>query len=413
MFDPRRALFYFRNIALAGLLTVGLWLLVSLTAVCLSFPLGFRPWPRSWLDLAWPVLLGMIPGLTALGIGWQVAGRFVRSLYGLEKDQEGRAFLSTRLLGQMSGGPYLVIKECRIATGSNVVRKVGGPCGLVLYNDSAVVLERAGKLTRVFRGSHDPRSFPLPPPRLAPFEKVWDIIDLRPQRWEFKVSAITQDGIPISYKADVRFQIGDKQEDIFKAATCKWIREAWRSEPDRVMNWIKLVVIGDTEGTLRLILARYTLDELIKPECRAAVREELENSLRQSTTRLGAKILSVALGDIELQGQILQQWMATWQAERAREVEKTIAEGKAMGDRIAMQARAEIRTAMLTNTARMFAEMAQRGQQVSRNFVVLSFIDMIKRTAHMREIYLPDDIVKTLTMLEDRFKIPPGSSKQT
>ncbi len=408
MFDPRRAISYLGKLALAGLFIPGLWLFVSLVAVYLSFQLGLRPWPRSWLDLGGPVVLGMLPGLTALWIGWRVAGRFVRSLYGLEKDKEGRAFLSTRLLGQMSGGPYLVIKESKIATGNPVIRKIGGPCGLVLYNDSAVVLERAGKLTRVFRGSSQPPfTGLLPAPRLEPFEKVWDIIDLRPQRWEFKVSAITHDGIPISYKADVRFQVGDKQEDIFKAATCKWIREAWRSEPDRVMTWIKLVVIGDTEGTLRSILARYTLDELIKPECRAAVREELENSLRQSTTRLGAKILSVALGDIELQGKILQQWIDTWQAERAREVEKTIAEGQAMGDRIAMQARADIRTFMLVQTARMFAEMAQRGQRISKNFVVLGFIDMIKRTAHMRDIYLPDDIVKTLTMLEDRFKTGP------
>ena len=403
MFDPRRALVYFVKIALAGLLVVGLWFLFSLGAVYLSFQLGIRPWPTSFLGLGGPVLLGMIPGLTALWIGWQVAGRFVRSLYGLEKDKEGRAFLSTRLLGQMSGGPYLIIKEGRISGGSNVVRKVGGPCGLVLYNDSAVVLERAGRLTRVFRGSHVP-PFPLPPPRLAPFEKVWDIIDLRPQRWEFKVSAITQDGIPIKYNADVRFQVGDKEEDIFKAATCKWIREAWRTEPDRVMSWIKLVVIGDTEGTLRSILARYTLDELIRPECRAAVREELENSLRQSTTRLGAKILSVALGDIELKDRVLQQWIDTWQAERAREEAKTIAEGKALGDKIAMEARAEIRTAMLTHTARLFAEMARQGQRISKNLVVLSFIDMIKRTASARSIYLPDDIVKTLNLLESRFK---------
>lgn len=371
----------------------------------MSYQLGIRPAPQSLLvDVGVPVLLGAIPGLAALRVGWWGTGRFVRSLYELESNGEGQSFLGTCLFGQLTGGPYLVVKEAKIAVGSEAMKKIGGPGGLVLYNDSAVVLERAGKLTRVFRGSATP-PFPLPPPRLEPFEKVWDVIDVLPQRWVFKVSAITQDGIPIKYNADVRFRVGDTDEDIFRAATCKWIRDAWRTEPDRLMTWPKRVIIAETEGALRSILARYTLDELIEPDRRKAVRSELEKSLNKSVPKLGVKILHVALGDIELKDQVVQQWLETWRAERAREEEKTVELGRTEAERIKEQARNEVRTSMLIYTARMFAKIAKSDKKdVPRGFIVLSFVDMIKRTTTARRMYLPDDVVRTLNMLEKKFK---------
>lgn len=406
MFDPKRALAFLRKF-LAIYLTVLLApFVLSVLAVYGAVQLGLRPWPSSLLDIGLPILMGMAPILAAVWAVWWTAGRFMRSLYGLAKDKDGRGYLNTILMGQFSGGPYLVVKEGRVATGSEAVRKIGGPGALVIYNDSAVVLERAGILTQVIRGTATP-PFPLPPPKLKPFEKVWDVIDLRPQRWVFKVSAITQDGIPITYAADIGFQIGDTNDDVFTAATCKWVREAWRTEPDRLMTWTKRVIIGDTEGALRSILARYTLDDLLDADRRDEVRNELKRSLTASVPKLGAKILHVELGDIEVEDKVIQQWTAAWQAERRREVARTLAEGTAAGRRIREQTRIAVRTSMLADTAKMFAEIAARGQRVSRGFIILSFIDMVKRTASTRSFYLPDDIVKTLDMLEKRFGNPP------
>jgi len=397
MFRPTQALAYLGRIASAYLAIIGFVAFLSFAAVYLSRQPGIPLRAESLLlDLGLPALLGAIPGLAALWIAWRTAGRFVHTLYGLESIEQGQGFLSTRFFGHPSAGPYLIVKEGKVASGNDAVKKIGGPGSLVIYNDSAVVLERAGQLTRVKRG---PGILPL-----EPFEKAWDIIDLRPQRWDFPVSAITYDGIPITYHADVSFQVGDTDSDIFKAATCKWVRDAWRTEPDRLMTWTKRVVIGDMEGSLRAILALHTLDDLLDPGCRREVREELERRLTNAAPGLGVKILRVALGDIKLRDRVLQQWTKTWQTERTREIEKALAEGRAMSDRIAMQARAEVRTSMLAYTARMFASVTERGDKLSKGFVVLSFVDMIKRTASSRQLYLPDDIMKTLDMLEKRFK---------
>ena len=90
-----------------------------------------------------------------------------------------------------------------------MVEKIGGPATLIVYANSAVVLEQAGRLTRIFRG---PETL-----KLKPFERVWDVLDLRPQSWPFEVNARTKDGIPIKYEANVQFQLAEGDEAVFKS----------------------------------------------------------------------------------------------------------------------------------------------------------------------------------------------------
>jgi len=147
------------------------------------------------------VLLNMVPGLVAVVVVCWLAASFVQSLYGLRSRREGWGFLTRSLFGLSGLQPFLIIREGTIqGDEAHVLRRVGGPGGLVIFNDSAVVLERAGRLTRV-AGS----GFAY----LEPFEKVWDAIDLRPQRWNFAVEAMTQEGIPVTCHADVSFKIDD------------------------------------------------------------------------------------------------------------------------------------------------------------------------------------------------------------
>ncbi len=389
MFRLDRAVKYFGNVFLK-LSLLSLFPVLSGLAI-----LPLYPEAKPLLVLA-VLLLGWL--LLWLG-GWHVAARFVKALYRLKSLRQARAFLKYRVFGRMSFAPYLIIREGKIIFGEDILKKIGGPGGLVIHQDTAVVLEQGGKLTRVIRGPGFPH--------LAPFEKVWDVLDLRPQRWVFPVSAITYDGIPITYDADVRFQIGDTEEDIFKAATCKWIRDAWRTEEDRLMIWTRRVIIGETEGVLRSILARYTLDQLIDAECRQAVRDELEQRLEAIAPGLGVKILHVVLGDIKLKGQVLQQWLETWRAERERERSKTIVEGQAERARTLEAARTEARRRMLDRTAEDLNEMAKRGEKLSSRLVVLSFIEMLKRTALEQSLYSPENMIRTLEML--RRKIEMGA----
>ena len=193
-------------------------------------------------------------------------------------------------------------------------------------------------------------------------------------------------------------------EAVFKAATSKWIREADRTEPDRLLTWTKRVVIGDTEGTLRSILARYPLDQIIDPATRREIQAELEESLRRSVPSVGAKITRVALGDIKLEDEVIQQWIEKWQAEGQRRSMELEARGQAARISIEANARLQAQVKMIANTAKAFASMARYGEEIPSRFVILRFIDMIKRTsvAMLGKLYLPHDVMRTLRMLEGR-----------
>ncbi|MBU0494046.1 MAG: SPFH domain-containing protein, partial [Chloroflexi bacterium] len=265
-------------------------------------------------------------------------------------------------------------------------------------NDSAIVLEQAGRLTRVKRGSGVVR--------LEPFERVWNTLSILPQRWSFDVTAITQDGIPITYPADIHFQIGDTDEDIFKAATSTWIRDANRTEPDRLMTWDKRIIIGYTEGVLRSILALYTLDQLIDAEQREAVRAELETRLQRAVPNVGAKILQVNLGDIKMQDKepvplqqwIQEQWIQAWQVKHDSDITIRLAEGMARGTELEEQARLEIHTDRLDHTTRIMEELARSGAHVP-HFILLSLVERIERMRYERGYFLPENLLHLLGSL--------------
>jgi regulator of protease activity HflC (stomatin/prohibitin superfamily) len=216
--------------------------------------------------------------------------------------------------------------------------QIGGPGHLIVYNDTAVVLEKAGRLTRVESGGF---------PCLEPFERIYEVIDLRPKQYNYRVSAITQDGIPIHWDVKVRYQIdqGDKEptpedpypfsEDaVLNAATRKWHREpSWRFGQD--MDWEGMVVVSRAEGALRSILARYTLDRLIgvRPGEEQAVREEIQGKLKgkldTEAPNFGAKILEVRLDNLGVEDHVTQQWIKAWKSRWQRWAAGRLAPGEA------------------------------------------------------------------------------------
>lgn len=326
---------------------------------------------------------GMLPGVVGILAALLLCANLVNAFFGLESG--GWEFLIHRLFGRPGFSPYLIIGGGEIVMGGESVKQRGGPAGIVLRQDSAVILEAGGVLTRVIRGPGFPH--------LQPFETIWDIIDLRPQRWPFKVSAITHDGIPITYEVAIKFQVGPTNDDILKAATCKWIRDAWRSEPDRVMDWPKRVVIGETEGTMRnKILALYDLDELLEAHVRQQIRRELFETLKATAERdFGVEIMEVTLQDVTFQGQVLEEWAKTWKMQRDLEVAKIESEERVQEMKLVERARSQVRQEMLDSTVKTLNAMAQQRKSVPVDYVLLSFIDMVEHTAANQKLFIPED----------------------
>ncbi len=337
---------------------------------------------------------GMVPGIVVIVTALLLCTNLVNAFFGLEGG--GWQFLKHRFFGRPGFSPYLIVGGGKIVMGVDSVKKRGGPAGIVLRQDSAIVLESGGALTRVIRGP----GFPT----LEPFEKIWDIIDLRPQWWPFKVSAVTRDGIPITYEVAVKFQVGPTDADILSAATCKWIRDAWRTEPDRLMDWSKRLIIGDTEGVMRnRILARYNLDELLDVHVRQRIRQDLFEILKAGAAQnLGIEIMEVVLQDATFQGQVLDEWAKTWKMQRDLEVAKIEADERLQEIKLVERARSQVRQEMLNGAVKTLNAMTKRRKNVPIDYVLLSFIDMVEDIAAAQKVFIPEDnLVKLENIKKD------------
>jgi hypothetical protein len=362
-----------------------------------------------------------------------LAGWFVLPLQ--EPGQRADAIKSVLTFALGTNYPYHVIEDrneiiaSRPDNDDHVLRRIGGPGGILVYNDSAVVLERAGKLTRVVRGP----AFAF----LERFEKVYDVVDLRPQNWVYPVSALTREGIPITCGADVTFQIDDGGQPsstktvypalegaVLKAATCKWVREADRFEDE--LDWAGRVVISNTEGTLRTLLARTRLDELVpvpfrrrqSTAKRMEIQQQLEATLRASVPALGAKSTRVYLGDIETGEEVSQQWEDIWRAEWRRWATRQIALGKARRIQVLEEARIQAHVKLLERVAAAFKNLAKGGVPLSSSALALRFIEALQRTDELtawEKIYLPSQSWETLERVREAIlrtggPPPPGGS---
>ncbi len=354
------------------------------------------------------VLLGLLPMLLVALAAFWIAARFVQRFYALPKFRDSMDLFEYLLTERPEIPPTVSLaRQGKIQHGDVILERYGGPGEMFVTSDSAVIFEKAGKITRLVRG-----------PALVEvdhFEKVWDVLELRPHRWVFSVGAITRDGIPITYDTDVRFQIDltgtpeEQEAAIWKAATCKWIRDAWRTEPDRLMIWPKRVIISATEGNMRTILARYDLDQLLDEAYRAEIQQALITALTPAVGGMGVRLLGVELGNIKLGEQILQQWIATWRAEKERAMHVRIAEGMAHRARVLEEARTSMQKQILgeaANTALNLRQNAPASSMSRSQGGSASSVSVDEAKQELRRQMLSDLIARLQKALDNDEPLP-------
>ncbi|MBN2002148.1 MAG: SPFH domain-containing protein [Anaerolineae bacterium] len=347
------------------------------------------------------VPLGTLPGLIAVGVAFMAGARFTKGVYALDEWGQALRFVIFRAFGRPSQKkPHMRIEPDGSIVGDAALQKTGGPGLLILRKDNnhAVVFEKAGKLSRVVL----PPAFAV----MEPFEKVWAIIDLRPQNWPYKVDAVTRDGIKITYEVEVQFQIGrldengvfqpPTEEEVFKAAIAKWIRDDNRSEPDRLMIWTKRVMIGTVEGAFRGFLERQRLNDLLDISLRNKILAELKVKASAGVAQFGAVIHDITLRNVTFGDKALGAWFEEWQTRRDTEVQKVLVEGRIRRIRERERARNRLRKDMLNKTSTILKNLAEREglplEKVTETYVLLSFIEMIRSASS-----------DTMPMMPERF----------
>ncbi len=400
-----------------------------------------------------------LAALAALAVIPWLASHFIHTLYGTKNLKEAYDFLDRNVFGMQGMQPIIIVKEGHVAVGAGSLHdRVGGRALVIVYNDSAVVVEKGGQLVHV---TGPVFGF------LKRFERFWEVVDLRHQRWPFTVGAMTKEGIPVACDADITFKIDDRFTDekgnvrtkapvtiadsmtvdaaidaelakagigkplpytdtaVFKAATSIWVRIRQPNHSEQLRKWTGRVLMSEVEGALRGILFQYRLDELMRPSGpgrkhpRKEIQEKLERKLRDTLTvqnKIGARVLRVDLGQIDVdrgdeEKKISAQWRDVWQAGWEQRAAESQTEGEVeLGRLQAAQAQARAETLLLLADAiRPYA-----GHQDERSAYTLStrFVDTLWQISSSPEIrdLIPPETMQTLDELETM--LDRGEEKQ-
>jgi len=419
--------------------TLGAILLVAVTIglaseICLqAFTLGPGGFASDYVSLRATFSLALVSLQVALSIvGALVAApvlvaHFLHDLHGTSTVNEAHDRLNQLLFGALGVRQKVSVKQGKVASEeNNVVERVGGPASLTVYGDSAVVTEQGGSLKRVLTaGTHS----------LDRYERIWETVDLRPQRWVREVFALTKEGIPISCDVDVLFRINASVENqgpehrasstgnqatVLRAAASTWVRKDGKIT--QTINWTERVA-ALVENALRDILATYRLDWLIKaPQSgqehpRDEIHERLEVTLEGHLDRLGVELLDVDLGQMQVKVQdedgdedqqtsdtlsdiISGQWIDAWHADWKAQALTSRAEGEAELLRMDT-ARIEAQAEMIIGLAEILQPMVTDESASEPYVLALRLVEALRWMSYdpSTRDYMPPEAMRTLKRL--------------
>jgi hypothetical protein len=373
----------------------------------------------------------MVPGVLALAGVLVANGAFVRDVYDLANLQEGLQYAWRLLFGnapisifQLLGVapreiayPFIIVKEGGIDERheDSLLARLGGPGTVTIFNDSAVVLERFGRFVRVA----GPGGI-----FLERFERIREVLDLRPQERTETATAITKDGLHVRSKVQVRFQLARPSAQITPSSpnvpypVYKWalIRAAqcharWMHMDDhreRQFRWPERVM-GNVGSSLRAIVADYRLDELLEPyeidrDPRQEISRKLHQQLNASARNFGAEVLDIRMTALEpVRAEIKEERIASWQAPRRHDAQTEIAKGEAKTIRDLGEARAYAHREIVNDLARAFQEIPEQNADVAADFVVMRFINTLREIwKQPNGAFVSSQALQTLQYLEDR-----------
>ncbi|MGC9346890.1 MAG: SPFH domain-containing protein [Anaerolineae bacterium] len=352
----------------------------------------------------------------ALYLGFQrvvrVFVQYVQAFHDLSLDEaEGlvnRLLYSSRHPGSM--GVLLRVQAGQVdLDGPAVVHKVGGPAFLNVDHDSVVVTSRLGYLHRVLGPGGHP---------LEPFERVWDVVDLRPQRRTVVVDFMTRDGIPASCQATIVCSIAgpesvtvglehkthnaaylDYADDaILQVSTSKFVKRV--DSGYRVNDWV-VGMSGALESVIRDTLEQYTLDEFLNPQYwleedegrpRSAAAPKLVSELEEAIERdikavgreRGVSVIRVEMGTVRpAEEAISRQWLEFWQAKLQKRVDRYAMQAEVTRAELAVFARVEVRVDFLNRVLERLQSLHGQGIDIPGELVV-STITEVLQTMHRR-----------------------------
>ncbi len=345
----------------------------------------------------------------------ELLAQFAEQFYDLSREDARHLiqYLLTGIPVEPPKRPLLRIQEGQTLPDGPLVMymdKVGGPGYFSVAHDSAIVTGKLGKLRRVL----GPGFYTA-----EPFEKVWDVIDLRPQRRSLRVEFMTTDGIPAYCDAEIRFQVaGSGHTDfaysyeenipaqpypfnpalILKLATSKYVKS--REGAGRVQDWRIGLVNGALDGLLRDTLEKYSLDHFFNPRYWALrsegaidkaspppekpialleIQAKIEEEMKRIATDRGIVVDMVQLGPVLPDEEaISRQWLEFWQAKAQRPVTAYNLSEDARRHKLLEKTSVDAQVELVTSMLSKLQDLDEQKSEVPAQLIVMSFMDVLR-----------------------------------
>jgi hypothetical protein len=240
--------------------------------------------------------------------------------------------------------PFVVIREAELAE-NHWTRWFGGPATLVIYDGIALYLERGNKFSRVVGPG---AQMPL----LERYEKIKEVVDLRPQTREGTIEPWTKDGIRI--KLTIRAEV---QIDASTAATLNSSKLRYPFDADAVKSAVEFTAVrlsdsklqevawlegvwGNITGSIIAFVAGHSLDELfLAPQMENHVNlihqnndpaedmeqilsreisDQVTGEIRSKMQKNGVRVLNLQITQIEVPHRVRELRIKYWESIRQK-----------------------------------------------------------------------------------------------
>jgi hypothetical protein len=286
--------------------------------------------------LALDALRHWIAPVAAILFGLGAGALYLQDIFEFPSFRRAWGYLFASFFGM--GYPWLVIRDGKKeveANKPNTLDTIGGPGYLDIKLGNVVLLERgAGPTDILGAGTHFIRRFAA----------IREILDLREiYRKTPEVGAATKDGIEIKIRdVEATFRIATgRQHERTEMDPYPFARKAVRAavynrsvDKDGNLGEWAGAVMGAITGRVSGWVARQRLDRLTAPsdeDPRAAIRAEFASpAARNQLARLGAELVWVNIGHLDMPEEIDAQRVGSWQSFWRSHDKVTLAQGEAL-----------------------------------------------------------------------------------
>jgi hypothetical protein len=325
------------------------------------------------------LILTILAPTLVTGVGlvliFKATASYFRSLYKLPLDQKLGPIIRRRLLGipplppplnQAIKYPFVVLREPFLED-DHWSRLVGGPATLVVYDGVSLYLERGNQFSRVVGPGM---------PFLERYERIKEVVDLKPQMKTQEIKPWTKDGIRIALTIMAECQISACHKAQAESHHLQYpfdpcaVRNAVDGMTVRVSegklceaSWLD-GAWGTITGAINAYVAKHSLDELFLapqsplPSIAAysgmiaqLLSEKFSTALlgqiNSSLARYGSTAINIQVTKIEVPSSVLALRIKYWECERKIISARKISKAEADGIRVRQQAFALAQRSML------------------------------------------------------------------